>query len=152
MLGSISRDITSPPPKHEVLPVRYFVAVIAAISIAESLVMVAIHLVLPPQPLVVETILDCFLLAFLLFPFLYIYILNPLLHTITEQKLTEERLRASEQEWEDTFNTISSAITIHDRSFNIVKSNRRAEQLLGLTVRISQESSKGCRFGISCAS
>ncbi len=34
--------------------------------------------------------------------------------------------------WEDTFNTITDMITIHDRDFNIVHANKAAEEILGL--------------------
>ncbi len=59
--------------------------------------------------------------------------LNELLQkTVNEQKRTENLLVRSKQDWEDTFNTITDIITIHDRDFNIIRANRAAEQLLQL--------------------
>lgn len=43
-------------------------------------------------------------------------------------------LRQSKEEWEETFNTIRDAITIHDKDFNIIRANKGAEALLGLPV------------------
>ncbi|OGW26596.1 MAG: hypothetical protein A2X56_07780 [Nitrospirae bacterium GWC2_57_13] len=42
----------------------------------------------------------------------------------------EEALLLSKQDWEDTFNTITDMITIHDKDFNIILSNRAAEEIL----------------------
>lgn len=120
------------PLKPEISPIKCLVTVIVAILIAQTLVMALIHLFFLEQPLLVETIIDGVLLVIILFPFLYLFLLNPLLQTITEQKLTEQQLRASQQEWEDTFNTISSVITVHDAEFNIIKANRAAEIFLDL--------------------
>jgi PAS domain S-box-containing protein/putative nucleotidyltransferase with HDIG domain len=38
----------------------------------------------------------------------------------------------SKQDWENTFNTITDMITVHDKDFNIIQANRAAEKLLGL--------------------
>jgi PAS domain S-box-containing protein len=38
-------------------------------------------------------------------------------------------------EWENVFNTINDAITIHDAEFNIIKANKAAELLLGKTAQ-----------------
>ncbi|HDZ88411.1 MAG TPA: PAS domain-containing sensor histidine kinase, partial [Nitrospirae bacterium] len=51
---------------------------------------------------------------------------------ITEQKKSEEMLVKAKEDWEDCFNTINEAITIHDMDFNIIRANRAAEELLGL--------------------
>ncbi len=51
---------------------------------------------------------------------------------VTERKEMEDMLRKSEQEWADTFDTITDMITLHDMDYNIVKSNKAAQQLLGL--------------------
>lgn len=51
---------------------------------------------------------------------------------ITERKRMEEQLSESEADWEDTFNTITDMITIHDREMNIVRANESAKLLLGL--------------------
>ena len=51
---------------------------------------------------------------------------------ITERKQMENLLRQAKQEWEDTFDTITDMITIHDRDFNIIHANKTAQQVLGL--------------------
>ncbi len=52
---------------------------------------------------------------------------------ITERRQMEDMLRQSEQEWVDTFNTITDIITLHDKDFNILKANTAAQELLGLS-------------------
>jgi PAS domain S-box-containing protein len=44
----------------------------------------------------------------------------------------EERLRQSERDWEDTFNTITDMITVHDKDFNILFANKAARDALRL--------------------
>ena len=52
------------------------------------------------------------------------------------QGMAERALKAvgslAHQDWEDAFNAITDAITIHDGAFNIIYANRAAEKMLGL--------------------
>lgn len=54
---------------------------------------------------------------------------------ITEQKRMEDQIYRDKQDWEDTFNAITDSITIHDRDFNIIHSNRAAQDVLGALFR-----------------
>ncbi len=54
---------------------------------------------------------------------------------ITERKRMEDQMYRDKQDWEDTFNAITDAITIHDNDFNIVHSNKAAEEILELSER-----------------
>ncbi|MBI5664848.1 MAG: diguanylate cyclase [Nitrospirae bacterium] len=51
---------------------------------------------------------------------------------ITDRKKVSEAILQSIQDWEDTFNSITDMITIHDRDFNIIRANNAAEKILGL--------------------
>jgi len=51
---------------------------------------------------------------------------------ITERRQMEDRLRQSEREWVDTFDTITDMITLHDENFNILKANTAARRMLDL--------------------
>lgn len=53
---------------------------------------------------------------------------------ITERKRMENLLLQSKLEWEDTFDTITDMITIHDRDFNIIRANKAAQNILGLPI------------------
>jgi signal transduction histidine kinase len=53
---------------------------------------------------------------------------------ITERKRMENLLLQSKLEWEDTFDTITDMITIHDRDFNIIRANKSAQKILKLPV------------------
>ena len=61
---------------------------------------------------------------------------------ITEQKQAEEKILQSKQDWEDTFNTITDMVTIHDKNFNVIRANKAAEQLLNLP--LLGDSSRKC--------
>ena len=51
---------------------------------------------------------------------------------LTELEKTREALTLSTHDWEDTFNTITDMITIHDSDFNIIRANKAAEKILKL--------------------
>jgi PAS domain S-box-containing protein len=55
-----------------------------------------------------------------------------LLKEIEERKKAEELLFRAKQEWEETFNTITDMITVHDKDFNIIGANTAAKKLLKL--------------------
>jgi len=58
-------------------------------------------------------------------------ILTGLIRDITQRNLLFDQIAEAKQEWEQTFDTINDAITIHDQNFNITRANKAAEQLLG---------------------
>jgi len=51
---------------------------------------------------------------------------------ISVRKKMEDMILQSKLEWEDTFNTITDMITIHDKDFRIIRANKAAEKILGL--------------------
>jgi PAS domain S-box-containing protein len=51
---------------------------------------------------------------------------------ISARKEMEQLILQSEQEWEDTFNTITDMITIHDNDYRIIRANKAAEKILKL--------------------
>ena len=51
---------------------------------------------------------------------------------LAERKQMEASLRMAKQDWENTFNSITDMITIHDMDFNIIASNTSAEKLLNI--------------------
>ncbi len=50
---------------------------------------------------------------------------------VAVREKAEQELVKSKDDWEDTFNIINDAITIHDRDFNIIRTNDAAVRLLG---------------------
>jgi PAS domain S-box-containing protein len=54
------------------------------------------------------------------------------LQDITKRKLAEEQVFLAKQEWEETFNTITDMVTVHDRDYNIIRANNAAKKILGL--------------------
>ncbi len=51
---------------------------------------------------------------------------------LAERKQMEESLRMAKQDWENTFNSITDMITIHDMDFNIISSNTSAAKILSI--------------------
>jgi signal transduction histidine kinase len=47
-------------------------------------------------------------------------------------EIQHREIRQSKEEWEETFNTINEGITIHDKDYNILRTNKAAEEMLGL--------------------
>ncbi|MCJ7542713.1 MAG: PAS domain S-box protein [Desulfobacterales bacterium] len=52
---------------------------------------------------------------------------------ISERKEMENQILKSKLDWEDTFNTITDMITIHDKDFNIIRANKTAIDTLDLS-------------------
>ena len=68
---------------------------------------------------------------------------------VTAKKELQHNIIQAKKDWEDTFDVINEAITIHDKDFNIIRANRAAEKMLKLpfTEMFSQkcfESYHGC--------
>ena len=51
---------------------------------------------------------------------------------ITEKKKLENDLYQITQNWEDTFNSITDMVTVHDKNYNIIHYNKAAEKILKL--------------------
>jgi PAS domain S-box-containing protein len=60
-------------------------------------------------------------------------------HDITRRKKSDELILQSKQDWENTFNTITDMVTVHDKDFNIIKANKAAEKILNLPLLKSTE-------------
>ncbi|MBZ0154862.1 MAG: PAS domain S-box protein [Alphaproteobacteria bacterium] len=55
-----------------------------------------------------------------------------IIRDITERKKMEAQILRSMEDWEDTFDTITDMITIHDKDFNIIRANKAARKVLSL--------------------
>jgi diguanylate cyclase (GGDEF)-like protein/PAS domain S-box-containing protein len=51
---------------------------------------------------------------------------------ITAKKELQDYIIQAKKDWEDTFDIINEAITIHDKDFNIIRANKAAEKMLEL--------------------
>ncbi len=54
-----------------------------------------------------------------------------IIRDITEIKQMQEKVFEAKDEWENTFNTINDAITVHDTDFNIILANKAAYDMVG---------------------
>ncbi len=61
-------------------------------------------------------------------------VLSGMIMDITERKQMMDQLSEAKIEWENTFNTINDAITIHDADFNVIRANQAAVELLGASL------------------
>jgi diguanylate cyclase (GGDEF)-like protein len=75
---------------------------------------------------------DASFLTLIVCPILYFFLLKPLQRQMMEMKKAEELILEIKQDWEDTFNTITDMVTVHDKDFNIIRANRSAQKLLKL--------------------
>ncbi|UCG78605.1 MAG: PAS domain S-box protein [Nitrospirota bacterium] len=53
---------------------------------------------------------------------------------ITEKKQLEEEIIRAKMDWEESFDIINDAITIHDTDFNIIRANEAAIKMLGVSL------------------
>jgi PAS domain S-box-containing protein len=66
------------------------------------------------------------------FSALYIFLFGGYWSASRQIKKQTSEILQSKQDWEETFNTITDMISIHDMNFNILRANKAAEQGLGL--------------------
>jgi PAS domain S-box-containing protein len=70
---------------------------------------------------------------------------------ISERKKMEEQVFDIKRDWEDTFNIITDMITVHDADFNIIRYNKAAEKILGLSIlNVTQEKCYKFYHGTGC--
>src|SRR5450759_534350 len=51
---------------------------------------------------------------------------------ITDRKQAEEALLQARDDWESTFESLTDAVTIHDKNYDIIRANASARRMLGL--------------------
>jgi len=66
--------------------------------------------------------------------------------TIAAQQKVEEVIALAKDDWENTFDTVTDMITVHDIDFNIVRANPSAKSLLGLRLQKGIPSEKCFRY------
>jgi PAS domain S-box-containing protein len=69
-----------------------------------------------------------------------------LLASAIEHKKMEEKLFQISHDWQDTFNSITDMVTVHDKDFNIIHANKAAERILGLPLIKDLAGTKCFRF------
>ena len=70
---------------------------------------------------------------------------------ITERKKLEAWIFQIKQDWEDTFNILTDMITVHDADFNIIRYNKAAEKILGLSfLNVKKEKCYKFYHGTGC--
>lgn len=119
-------------PNQKKSIIRLFAILVGSIFFIEAGIMEFLSHLRIPLPPMWGALLDALMLVVLLFPMLYLLVLKPLFFQVDEMKRIEASLAQSYREWEDTFDTISDMITIHDRDLNLVKANKAAGPLLSL--------------------
>ena len=118
-----------------------FMRILAIAFIGELLIMIALpYLVGQRLHSIFAAFLDASLLTVLSSPFLWWFVIHPIqlyaddrvgeVNSSLREK--ENRLNQAEHDWEETFNSLTDMITIHDRDFNIIRTNKAAEKILGL--------------------
>jgi PAS domain S-box-containing protein len=55
---------------------------------------------------------------------------------ISRRKQLEQLVIQAKNDWEETFDIIDDAITIHDKEFNIIRANKAAEKMLGIELSV----------------
>jgi PAS domain S-box-containing protein/putative nucleotidyltransferase with HDIG domain len=72
--------------------------------------------------------------------------INGIIWDITEGKQSEEAIVVAKNDWENTFNTVTDIITVHDEDFNIIRANPAAKAMFGLQLQEGMPLAKCFRF------
>jgi diguanylate cyclase (GGDEF)-like protein len=112
-------------------PLHILLITIVSIFLTEAVVMFFLP-VLHYESRFLGALLDASFLTLIVCPILYLFLLKPLQRQMSEMKKAEEIVLEIKQDWEDTFNTITDMVTVHDKDFNIIRANKSAEKLLKL--------------------
>ncbi|RJQ55041.1 MAG: sensor domain-containing diguanylate cyclase [Nitrospiraceae bacterium] len=112
-------------------PLHLFLVTIVSIFLLVVIVMFVFPILAPSLNLR-EALLNASFLTLVIFPILYIFLLRPLQKQLIEMKEAKKAVLEIKHDWEDTFNSISDMVTIHDENFNIIRANKAAQKLLKL--------------------
>lgn len=61
---------------------------------------------------------------------------------LTGKKRLEEQVFQAKQDWENTFNSLTDMVTVHDKDFNIILANKAARKILKLPVFENMKANK----------
>lgn len=61
-------------------------------------------------------------------------VIQAIIRDITDRKNMQKIIAEAVADWEDTFNSINDAITIHDKGYNILRANTAAAKIIGLSI------------------
>ncbi|TAN64442.1 PAS domain-containing sensor histidine kinase [bacterium] len=110
-------------------PARLFIAVAAAIFIAEAIVMAVLYA--RPLPALAAAMLDPVILVILLFPVLYFLLFRPMLIHITERKKVEEALIKERDKAQRFLDTAEVFMVVLDLSGRVSLINKKGCAVLG---------------------
>jgi PAS domain S-box-containing protein len=106
--------------------------IIVSIFAAETIIMLLMASFTKDIPPTVKSIIDSSLLTAVIFPSLYLLLYRPMRMFIAERGNVEKILLNAKEDWENTFDSITEIITIHDNDFNIIRANKTAKEKLAL--------------------
>ncbi len=122
------RAILSVPYKLRSRYVSISLKLLSAIAVTELFIMVAFNAlhVETMMPQFMINLADTLLLSLASAVMIFFWVVKPI------KSEMEDQIYLAKQDWEDTFNTITDMITVHDKDFHIIRANKAAEQILGL--------------------
>ena len=114
-------------------PMALAVLMTCAVFLSELIIMLVLPAALQGTPAPVIALLNALLLVLLVLPLIWLYVVRPLKRAALREKArADELLAQSSLDWEDTFNTITDMITVHDKDFTVIRANRAAREALNL--------------------
>lgn len=152
--------------KMVVNPVRVFLALVS-LAIVTELIFTGIVLLLSPESIVNALLINSVVLIVCVIPALYCLVYRPVNINIREFRKSEEvsfngiqafnfniedikrvddTIIQHRQDWENTFDALPDAITVHDRNHNIIKANKAAREILNLPFILEGRSVKCYTF------
>ena len=115
-------------------PLRLAGVMIATIFLAALIILLLLTAIFHESPAPGIAILNAVVLTLVILPVFWRLVVRPLQKAALREKTrAEEMIAQSAHDWEDTFNTITDMITIHDKDFTVIRANRAARERLDLS-------------------
>ncbi len=111
---------------------RQIIVFIAVILLFEYFTVLVMHYI-PPQPVMLDALIDCTILTILLTPVVYFLVIRPMKSYKRQKSQAEDALKQSEERYRNIVETLYEGILIKSTEGEILFTNKRFSEMLGYT-------------------
>lgn len=109
---------------------RQIIVFVAVILLFEYLTVLVMHFI-PPQPVMLDALIDCTILTILLTPVVYFLVIRPMKSYQQQKRQAEDALEQSEERYRNIVETLYGGILLEGTEGEILFTNKRFSEMLG---------------------